>query len=575
MKKKFGLVLSLFFVLVFSSWAKRGEVTILYTNDVHTYVDNIVKDKDGNKVPGLSYASIAALRDELKASGKDVVLVDAGDHAQGTAYGSMDEGASIIKFMNACKYDIATLGNHEFDYGGKRVFELMKEAKFPYVVCNFLKTENNQAVTDAFKVLKYGKTKIAFVGVLTPEAYTKSTPAYFMDDAQTKFIYKISAGKDGKELYDSVQKAVNAAAKKADYVVVVGHLGDDPSSSPYTSEEVIKNTYGFDAFIDGHSHSTVEQKVLKNAKGADVVLTQTGSYFGAIGCMTLNDKNISSKLIKSYDKRDEKIDAMVKEWVKAVDTKLGEEIAISDVELRINDPANAKNRLIRKQETNLGDLVADAGYYYFNEVEKLKCDVAISNGGGIRVDLPAGSYSYSSAKKVQPFGNVMCMVEISGQTILDALEFGARKVGVGENGGFFHVAGIKYTIDTSVTYDGEVSAEGLWTSGPSANRVKDVLVYNKETGAYDPLDLKKMYNVAGVNYTLRNMGDGNAMFKDSKLVKDYVGEDYLIAAAYVKAFAKEADGKAHISSKNSPLSSYKNYNIDYENPNGSGRITIK
>ncbi len=576
MKKRIGLFLSLFFILAVSAWAKsRGEVTILYTNDVHTYIANTVKDKDGNKVPGLSYGSIVALRDDLKAQGKQVALVDAGDHVQGTAYGAMDNGASIIKFMNAAKYDIATLGNHEFDYGAQRVFEIIKEAKYPYVACNFVKTADNKPVTDAFKVLKFGKTKVAFVGIMTPETYTKSTPAYFMDEARTKFIYKISAGDNGQELYDTVQKAIDAASKKADYVVAIGHLGDDPSSSPWTSVELISHTHGLDAFIDGHSHSTVPHKIVKDANGKDVVLSQTGCYFGAIGKMTLSDKEISSELVTSYERSDEAVSALVKEWAATVDKKLNEEIAISDVALYINDPSNPKNRLIRKQETNLGDLVADAAYYYFNEVEQLKCDMAIGNGGGIRVDVPAGSYSYNSAKKVQPFGNVMCLVELTGQDVLDALEFGARKVGSGENGGFLHVAGIKYTIDTSVPDTIKTTTEGLWATAPSAYRVKDIQVYNKEKAAYEPLDLKKTYTMGGLNYTLRNMGDGFAMLANTKLVKDYVGEDYLMTSAYVKSFAKGADGKPHISTANSPLSAYKNYLLDYENPNGAGRITIK
>ena len=576
MKKRVGLILSLFFIAFVSAWAKdRGEVTILYTNDVHTYIANTVKDKDGNKVPGLSYGSVVALRDDLKAQGKQVALVDAGDHIQGTAYGSMDNGASIIKFMNAAKYDIATIGNHEFDYGAKRVFEVIKEAKFPYVACNFLKTKNNKPVTEAYKVLKFGKTKVAFVGIMTPETYTKSTPAYFMDEARTKFIYKIGGGEDGKELYSMVQKAIDAASKKADYVVALGHLGDDKTSSPWTSVEVIENTHGLDAFIDGHSHSTVPEKLVKDSTGKDVLLTQTGCYFAAIGKLTLSDNDKKAELITSYDRSDETVSALVKAWGEKVDEKMNEEIAVSDVPLYINDPENPKARIVRKQETNLGDLVADAAYYYFNEVEQLKCDIAIANAGGIRSDLPAGSYSYKSAKIVQPFGNVMCIVELSGQEVLEALEFGARKAGVGENGGLLHVAGIKYTIDTSIPDTIKTSAEGLWTKSPEKYRVTDIQIYNKETAAYEPIDLSKTYTMGGLNYTLRNMGDGFAMLANTKLVKDYVGEDYLMTSAYVKAFAKGSDGKAHISTANSPLSAYKNYLLDYENPNGAGRIIIK
>lgn len=576
--KKLKLVLSSFLMMMaLSAFAERGKVTILYTNDVHTYIANTVKNAAGEKVPGLSYGSVSAMKKDLLSKGENVALVDAGDHVQGTAYGAMDNGASIIKFMNAANYDVATLGNHEFDYGSPRAFEIIKEAKFPYVSCNFYKVKNNKLVLPAYKILKFGKTKVAFVGISTPETYTKSTPAYFMDEKQENFIYKFYAGTDGKELYESVQKAINQASKKADYVIALGHLGDDQASSPWTSIDVISNTTGLDAFIDGHSHSTVPMKVVKDAGGKDVVLTQTGSFFAAIGKMTLNDKEINSELITSYDKNDEAVDSLVKDWAKKVDDSLNEVIAVADSNLYITNPENPKERLVRKQETNLSDLVPDAVYWYFNSVEGLNCDIGIGNGGGIRVDVPAGDFTYNSAKKVQPFGNIICLVELSGQNILDALEWCSRNVGTGECGGFLHVAGLKYTVDSSIAPTLSSTPEGLWLAGPTGEyRVKDVQVYNKSTGNFEPLDLNKTYTVGGINYTLRSSGDGCAMFAKAKLVKDYIGEDYLITSAYVKAFSgKDEKGLPHISSKNSPLASYKNYPLDYENPNGSGRITIK
>ncbi len=568
--KKLGILISLLFVLVFSVAAERGKVTVIYTNDVHTYIANTVKNAEGQKVPGNTYGSVAAMKKDLAAAGENVILVDAGDFAQGTAYGAMDEGASIVKFMNAAGYQLATLGNHEFDYGSKRAFALMKEAKFPFVSCNFYQVKNGKTVLPSYKVFKFGKTKVAFVGISTPETFTKSTPAYFMDDKMENFVYKFYAGTDGKELYDAVQKAINEASKKADYVIALGHMGDDPASTPWTSVEIIKNTKGLDAFIDGHSHSTNECTIVKDAEGKDVVLTQTGSYLANIGKMTLNDKDIKTELVKSYENRDEAIDAMTQAWAKDVDARLNEVIAVADNGLYINDPANPKTRLIRKQETNLGNFVPDGVYWYFNEVEKLNCDVAYANGGGIRVDTPAGDISYNSLKKIQPFGNVICLVELSGQQLLDAFEWGARNAGSGENGGFFQTAGAKYTIDTSIKSTVQSTAEGLWCGKPTGEyRVKDVEIYNRATGAYEPIDLNKTYTLGGVNYMLRSMGDGYGMMKDVKLVKDYVGEDYLISAAYAKAFG------GHINNASAPVKAYKNYLFDYENVNGSGRILIK
>ncbi len=165
-------------------------VTILYTNDVHTYIDN--------KSPELTYASIAALKQSYVEEGKPVLLVDAGDHIQGTAYGSMDNGATIIELMNEAGYDVAILGNHEFDYGMARAKMVLKEADFPYVSCNWIDLRSGLRVLPASSCSPSGGKWIAFVGITTPESFTKSTPAYFMNAKQTKYIYDILGGDDGK-----------------------------------------------------------------------------------------------------------------------------------------------------------------------------------------------------------------------------------------------------------------------------------------------------------------------------------------------------------------------------------------
>ena len=270
---------------------KDAAVTILYTNDVHTYIDN--------KSPKLTYAAIAAMKQGYVDEGKPVLLVDAGDHIQGTAYGSMDDGATIIELMNEAGYDIATLGNHEFDYGMARAKAIIKEADFPYVSCNWVDLRTGFNVLPSVKFFFVGGRKIAFVGVTTPETFTKSTPAYFMNDAQTKYIYDILGGEDGQKLYDAVQKAIDKAEFwGADTIIGLGHLGVDPSSSPWTSEEVIAHTHGFTAFIDGHSHTVMANKQVTDASGKAVTLTQTGSYFKNIGKMTVGaDGTITTELI--------------------------------------------------------------------------------------------------------------------------------------------------------------------------------------------------------------------------------------------------------------------------------------
>ena len=549
---------------------EKSEVTILYTNDVHTYIDK--------QAPELTYAAIAALKQSYQNAGKKVLLVDAGDHVQGTAYGSMDQGASIIELMNAAGYDAATPGNHEFDYGMDRAKELMRDADFPYLSCNWVDLRTNLRVLPEIKVFVRGGVRIAFVGITTPETFTKSTPAYFMNKAQTKYIYDIMGGEDGQKLYSAVQKAVDKAKCLADVVIGLGHLGVDPSSSPWTSEEVIAHTTGFDAFIDGHSHTVMENKQVADASGRLVTLTQTGSYFANVGEMTIApDGTISTRLVSSYDQEDVAVAAEQAAWVNTVDDMLGEKIAVADTKFYITDPATGKRR-IRSGETNLGDFVADGIYTYFNEVEQLHCDIAIMNGGGIRTDVAAGDWTFKTCKQVSPFGNVACLMSVTGKQIQDALEFAARFAGAEgkENGGFLQVAGATYEIHTDIPNTVQTDDKNVWIgSATGIPRVQNVKIYDRANGTYVPLDESKTYALAGMNYTLRNLGDGFAMFDGAELIKDYVSEDYLVMSTYAMTFGGvDAEGLPHLSSANSVLAEYPGYLLDYENPYGAGRISI-
>ena len=534
-----------------------GGVTVLYTNDIHTY---ITKD--------LTYSKVAAYKDSLE----NVLLVDAGDHIQGTAYGSMDKGATIAQLMNAAGYDLATLGNHEFDYGMDGCMAAIEAADFPYVSCNFYHEANGVAgenVLDSYKVFEVGGVKIAFIGITTPESFTKSTPSYFQDE-NGNYIYGIAGGADGEALYTTVQNAIDAASAEADYVIALGHLGVDESSQPWTSREVIANTTGLDAFIDGHSHTTIPMEEVTDEGGNTVILTQTGSYLDAVGQMTIAaDGTITTQLLTAENLAEVTPDAEVKAiedaWVAELDEQLGQVIGYSQVTLDNYDAEG--NRLVRKQETNTGDFAADALYYLFDEMD-LDVDVAVMNGGGVRNEAVTGEISYQTCKAIHTFGNVACLQTVTGQQLLDALEWGAKDVtadGSVENGGFLHVSGLRYTINTAIPSTVQQDDKGVWTGGPTgAYRVTNVEVLNNETGAYEPLDLTAQYNLAGYNYTLRDLGDGFAMFDGAVNVLDYVSEDYMVLANYVESFpVDEATGLPTI-----PADS------QYAEVTGNGRITI-
>ena len=534
-----------------------GGVTVLYTNDIHTY---ITKD--------LTYSKVAAYKDSLE----NVLLVDAGDHIQGTAYGSMDKGATIAQLMNAAGYDLATLGNHEFDYGMDGCMAAIEAADFPYVSCNFYHEANGVAgenVLDSYKVFEVGGVKIAFIGITTPESFTKSTPSYFQDE-NGNYIYGIAGGTDGEALYTAVQNAIDAASAEADYVIALGHLGVDESSQPWTSREVIANTTGLDAFIDGHSHTTIPMEEVTDEGGNTVILTQTGSYLDAVGQMTIAaDGTITTQLLTAENLAEVTPDAEVKAiedaWVAELDEQLGQVIGYSQVTLDNYDAEG--NRLVRKQETNTGDFAADALYYLFDEMD-LDVDVAVMNGGGVRNEAVTGEISYQTCKAIHTFGNVACLQTVTGQQLLDALEWGTKDVtadGSVENGGFLHVSGLRYTINTAIPSTVQQDDKGVWTGGPTgAYRVTNVEVLNNETGAYEPLDLTAQYNLAGYNYTLRDLGDGFAMFDGAVNVLDYVSEDYMVLANYVESFpVDEATGLPTI-----PADS------QYAEVTGNGRITI-
>lgn len=576
MKRTFNFVraatfalLAVCFAAALVSCGYRGDVTIVYTNDVHAHINN--NGKSGN----LSYGTVAAIKEDLIAQGKAVALVDAGDFAQGTAYASMDQGASVMKFMNAAGYDLAALGNHEFDYGFDRLFGIVKEAAFPIVSCNLIDVKGKPLDVAPYKVLKLGKTRVAFVGGLTPETYSKAAPQKFLAEDGKSFLYEIADGQDGSQLYSCIQKTVDRAARHSDYVVVLGHLGVDAGSAPWRSEDVIAKTHGIDVFIDGHSHTVMEERFVKNDKGQDVLLTQTGCYFGAIGLLELSDKKSSSRLIKEYNRSDKKVDDMVAAWIAQVDQQMGTKIAACAFPLCSNRPDQNHERLVRKQETNLGDFATDAFYYYLNNDIGVNCDAALCNGGGLRTDIPAGEITFTSLKNVMPFGNDICLVELTGRQIFDALEFGARYVGSAENGGFMHVAGLRFKIDSTIPSAVQTNAEKFWLSNPGPYRVSDVQVYDKDGGEWKPLDFEKMYSVAGATFFLQEKGDGFDMFEGAKKVMDSSIEDFMVCAEYAKKFKAGANGQPEISSKNSPMASWKNYLLDYENPNGSGRIVIK
>ena len=599
-----SLLLSLIMVLTmatgwsFTAFGAENDIVILYTNDVHCGVDD-----------NIGYAGLALYKKEIQAQTPNVILADAGDAIQGAPIGTLSEGGYIVDIMNYVGYDFAIPGNHEFDYGMQRFLELASQLKCGYYSSNFTDLRTGNLVFAPYKMFEFAGTKVALVGASTPESFTKSTPTYFQDENGT-YIYGFNEGGNGQDLYNRIQEAVNQARTEgAQYVILVGHLGEEGTTPAWTSSAVIANTTGIDACIDGHSHETYD-KYVNNKDGKPVILTQTGTKLAQIGQLTIQaDGTITTKQIQSvpvsesvgkgytvqpgdslsriakrelgsYNRwaeiyqanrslvRDpnrlypgmvlsipgqssvnadgKAVDYKTDQYVKTIQAQFDEtlktRIGHTDVELTVNNPTTGA-RAVRNAETNLGDLTADAYRYV------LGADIGLSNGGGIRASIAAGDITYKDALTVFPFGNMGCVVEATGQQIKDALEMASRNCPE-ENGGFLHVSGMTYTIDTTVPSSVQLDDKGNFIRVTGAYRVKDVKI------AGQPLDLNKTYTVASHNYMLKSGGDGMSMFIGSNVLQDEVISDMDLLSQYIR---ENLGG---------------NVGAEYAAPEGQGRITI-
>lgn len=549
MKKLLGLILALALVLSCAAFAEEAapalqkDLVILYTSDAHCGVDQ-----------GWGYAGLYAVKESLSQDNY-VLLVDDGDAIQGEPIGTMTKGEAIIDIMNTVGYDIAIPGNHEYDYGMERFLELTQKANFPYISCNFNK--DGELIFAPYIIKEFDGVKIAFVGITTPTTPRSSTPKYFMNDAG-EFIYGFMQDETGEALYAAVQKAVDdARAEGAQYVIAMAHLGDEDECRPWRYLDVIGNTAGIDALLDGHSHDT-EQVVMKNKDGQDVVRTACGTKLAHIGRLTITkDGQISSelyswnqpiaapKMLGLQNVAGEAVTAATA----VLNEKLAEVVASTTVDLIIYDPVAKTDdgrsvRIIRNTETNLGDLCADA---YLDQSSG--ADIALVNGGGIRVSINKGDITLNDILKVHPFGNSLTVIEVTGQQVLDALEWSVHAM-PGEFGGFDHVAGLTFELDATIPSPCTQDDHGFFTGMQEGveRRVRNVLV------AGEPIDPAKLYKVVSHDYQLLDKGDGYTMFEGATVLQESVKLDNQVLIDYITGTLGGVVGEG------------------YENPYGQGRI---
>ena len=525
MRKTFLIVPFLALSLIGCNANKDKDIVILYTSDVHCGIDK-----------NIGYDSLSAYKKQLEKENY-VTLMDVGDNISGDFIGAVSKGEYIIDLMNEVGYDSMIFGNHEFDYGMDILKQRVEQFKGDVLSCNFKyigQKENKFNKVKPYKIISYGKKKVGFVGVTTPYTIVDSTPSYFQED--NKFAYSFT-GDNAEEFYACVQENIDACYKqKANYVVVLAHLGEGDEYVPYSSIDLVNNTKGVTAIFDGHSHKTLSHSV-KDKEGNNVPLLATGYQMSEIGQLTIRkDKTIETKLIDKIEEKDSRISALITNINQKVDELANKVVATSDLALSIKGPEGT--RMIRTREMPIGNLIADA-YRIMSEAE-----IGFTNGGGIREDLKEGEITFSDIKAVHPFGNSIDTALVTGQTLADYLEYASSKVDKdyyeekngtlvpkGENGGFAHVSGMKYTVDTSIPSPIVLDEKNMFVKVEGTRRVKDIKVL--ENNEYVDIQMDKFYLVASHNYLLEECGDGANMFKDIKIVKKNLMLDYECLVNYI------------------------------------------
>ena len=500
----------------------QKDLVILFTSDVHCAIDK-----------GWGYAGLYAMKEGLSAK-NHVLLVDNGDAIQGEPIGTMTKGQALINIMNVMGYDAAIPGNHEFDYGVQHFIDLTSAANFSYISCNFNK--EGKLVFPAYVMKEVDGVKIGFVGVTTPETTMTATPTYFMNEERTKFIYDFMQDETGEKLYAAVQKAVDEVrAAGADYVIVLGHLGNEAECRPWTYADVISHTSGIDAFLDGHSHDK-EQVVMKNKDGKTVVRSGCGTKFAQIGALTITkDGQISSKVYAwNQDIPAPELLNLQNPASEAVHTeadglnkKLEEVVAMSTVDMMLYDPVakmedGKRVRIMRTTETNLGDFCADA---YLNQAGD--ADIAIINAGGIKREIKKGNITRNDILALHPYGNYLTVVRVTGQQVLDALEWSVHAMPE-EFGGFLQVAGMTFEVDPTIPTPC-VEKDKIFdhVDETMERRVRNVLVGGK------PIDPNEYYGLASTDNLLLKLGDGYAMLQGAEVLQKEVKLDNQLLIDYI------------------------------------------
>ena len=438
----------------------KGHLILLHTNDVHGAVDQ--------------YAAAAGLKKAYEAAGADVLLVDAGDFIQGDPAVSLSQGATAVELMALAGYDAAAAGNHEFDYGYANLQTLVRQAGFPILAANAFQADGTPALEDQLILTTDSGIRVGLFGLATPETATKAHP----DKLQgVTFL-------DDQALFDCAQAQVDALEEAGcTYILCLGHLGIDPASAGRRSTDLLQAVTGIDVFVDGHSHTTLEDVLtVTNGTGkvGDTVLTSTGTKLASVGVVDIAPDGAITAANQATDTLtvtpDPAVAARVAEIQAAIDADYGQVFARTEVAL------DGEKSSVRTSETNLGDLIADAMLWQAGQTDK-EVDAAITNGGGIRASIPAGEITKRNINTVLPFGNTLYVVTVTGAELLEALE-AATGYAPETAGAFPQVAGLQFTVNTGVPFATKETYPNSTYGKPAANH--RVLIQTVGGEAFDP-----------------------------------------------------------------------------------------
>ena len=446
------------------------KLVILHTNDMHGYMQ--ASDSC------LGIGAVAQLKEDYEGQGYDVLLMDAGDYLQGSAFANLTQGESVVEVMNAAGYDAAALGNHEFDYGSDVLEKRISEMDFPALAANITVDATGEPFTDQNAVFTLSDgTKVGVFGLDTPTTGTASAP---------KNTAGLSFDK-GEELYAAAQTQIDELkGQGCSIIVCLGHLGEIQSNDGNNAENIVANTSGLSVVIDGHDH-LVENRTVKDKEGNDVLIAETGYYLKNIGILTYEDGKFTESLaeVGTYKGGDPELEKMIADVTAEVESTMQEVVAVTEFDLYGEAaPGN------RDRETNLGDFAADAVYWQVSQATAAP-DAVIINGGAIRTSIKAGEIRLLDIHNVFPFNNQLCTIQVTGAQLLEALE-AATQNSPEPMGAFPQVSGITYTLDTTVPYEKGELYPGTTNYAPAApgSRITISEVGGKE---FDP---EAIYTIA-------------------------------------------------------------------------------